>query len=362
MSTEADLTLKFLRVIHRWLGLILGVLVLAVALSGGILIFHDTILRYQWPQLAAPVRPGQEIVYPEILSQLERRFFEPGVALVKFPGHGMNAFRLWINDDSEALVHPTSGDIIARWAWNESVTSLLYELHAHFLAGDVGEQLIGWLGILLAGFVLSGFVLWWPARRAFRLRFVIPTTLSSRWLLRSHVATGIIFSAPILLFTLTGMTMVYYRPVATLLTSLFDSRPPVTPSARVAPSSQPRRPWHEILATLEGSLPDGKLVYYVPSRPDNAVMTFRKRMPGEWHPNGRSFVLINPYTGRVLQLIDARQQGFGMRLVEKLYPLHASKVGGWPYAVFALVTSGILASVAVTGCLSYFRRKAFRAR
>ena len=156
--------------------------------------------------------------------------------------------------------------------------------------------------------------------------------------------------------------MVYYRPVATLLTSLFDSRPPVTPSASVSPSSQPRRPWQEILATLAGTLPDGKLVYYVPSRPDNAVMTFRKRMPGEWHPNGRSFILVNPYTGRVLQAIDAREQEFGMRLVEKFYPLHAAKVGGWPYALFALATSGVLASVAVTGCLSYLRRKTFRAR
>jgi len=354
--------LNGLRIMHRWLGLFLGLFVLAVALSGGILVFHDPILRYKWPQLAAPVDAGQELVYPQVLSGLERRFAEPGIALIKFPDHGMNAFRLWLRDESEALAHPTSGGLIARWAWNQSFTSVLYELHAHFLAGDVGEQMIGWLGILVAGFVLSGLVLWWPARRAFRLRFLIPRTLSPRRLLQSHAAAGMIFSAPVLLFTLTGVTMVYYRPVATLLTSLFDSRPPVTPSARVSPSSQPRRPWQEILATLAETLPDGKLVYYVPSRPENAVMTFRKRMPGEWHPNGRSFILVNPYTGRVLQAIDAREQEFGMRLVEKFYPLHASKVGGWPYAVFALATSGVLASVAVTGCLSYLRRKTLRAR
>ena len=352
--------MNILRLIHRWFGLFLAVVVFAVALSGGILIFHDSILRFKWPELATPIKAGQALVYPEVLSQLERRFREPGVALIKFPDRGMNAFRLWIKDDSEALVHPTSGEIIARWAWNESFTSILFEFHANLLAGDVGERVIGWLGILLAGFVLSGLVLWWPARKAFRLRFIFPQTLSWNRLLQSHVAMGVIFSAPILLFTITGMTMIFYRPVATLLTSFFDSRPPMTPSARVLPTGQPMRPWHEILATLAGTLPDGKLVYYVPPRPDNGVMTFRKRVPGEWHPNGRSFILINPYTNDVLQFIDARQQQFGMRLVEKFYPLHAAKIGGWPYALFALVTSAVLTSVAITGCLSFFRRKTLR--
>lgn len=331
-----------------------------MALSGGILIFHDNILRFKWPELASPMRPGQELAYPEILSKLERRFREPGVALIKFPDQGMNAFRLWIKDDTEALVHPASGEIIARWAWNESFTSILYEFHAHLFAGDAGEQAIGYLGILLAGFAVSGFVLWWPRRRAFRLRFVFPSSLAPGRLLRSHAAMGVMFSVPILLFTITGMTMVFYGPVATLLTSLFDSRPPLKPSAKVMPSSQPMLPWKEILATLEETLPDGKLVYYIPPRPDNRVLTFRKRMPGEWHPNGRSFVLIHPHAGDVLQSIDARQQEFGMRLVEKFYPLHASKVGGWPYALFAFVTSAFLATVVITGYLSFFRRKSFQ--
>ena len=85
-------------------------------------------------------------------------------------------------------------------------------------------------------------------------------------------------------------------------------------------------------------------------------MTFRKRMPGEWHPNGRSFILLHPYTGAVLQTINARRQRLGMRLMEKAYPLHASKIGGVPYTLFALGTAGALIGLGVSGCLSYFLR------
>ena len=351
--------MNFLRLIHRWFGLSLGLVVIAMTLSGGVLIFHDAILRFKWPELATPIKSGQAHRYPEILAHVERQFREPGVALIKFPDQGMNAFRLWLKDDSEVLAHPVSGKIISRWAWHETLTSILFEFHANLLAGDIGEQVAGCLGILLVGFVVSGLVLWWPRRRTFRLRFVLPRALSSSRLMRSHAAMGVIFAAPILLFAITGVTLVFYRPVATLLTSLLDSRPPLTPSARVLPNNQSMRPWGEILRTLAETLPDGKLVYYIPPRPDNAVMTFRKRMPGEWHPNGRSFILINPYTNDVLQSIDARQQQFGMRLVEKFYPLHASKIGGWPYALFALLTAGTLIAAVITGYLSFFCRKTF---
>ena len=345
--------MKILRLLHRWLGLLVSLVVIAVALSGGILIFHDSILRTTWPVLAHPLQPGQEHAYPAVLTHVEQRFGDPGIQLIKFPDRGMNAFHLWLRDGSEALVHASSGHLISRWTWDETLPGVLFELHANLLAGESGEQVNGYLGLLIMGFVLSGLVLWWPQRRTFRLRFAVPQGTSSAHLIRTHSAIGVIFAAGILLFVLTGVTMVFYRPFMTAVTTVLDSTPPMVPVARVEPTDRPVRPWATTLETVAKTFPDGKLVYYIPPRPDNAVMTFRKRMPGEWHPNGRSFILVHPYTGEVLQTIDARQQQLGMRLMEKAYPLHASKVGGVPYTLLALCTSGALIALGVFGCLSY---------
>ncbi len=89
--------------------------------------------------------------------------------LIKFPDQEMNAFHLWLHDGSEALVHPVSGRLISRWTWDETLTGMLFELHANLLAGEVGEQVNGYLGLLILGFVLSGLILWWHQRRTFRL-------------------------------------------------------------------------------------------------------------------------------------------------------------------------------------------------
>ena len=351
-----NVRMKLLRLLHRWLGLLVSLVVIAVALSGGILIFHDLILRTTWPVLARPLQPGQERAYPTVLSHVERQFRGPAIQLIKFPDQEMNAFHLWMHDGSEAFVHPSSGRLITRWTWDETLTGMLFELHAHLLAGESGEQVNGYLGLLLVGFVLSGLILWYPQRQTFRLRFVIPRGMSSAHLIRTHSALGVIFAAGILLFVVTGVTMVFYRPFMAAVTGVLDSTPPMVPSATVKPTDQPVRPWTTILETVSTTFPDGTLVYYIPPRPDNAVMTFRKRMPGEWHPNGRSFILLHPYTGEVLQAIDARRQRLGMRLMEKAYPLHASKVGGPPYTLFALCTSVALIGLGVFGCLSYFFR------
>ncbi len=345
--------MNILRLLHRWLGLLVSLLVIAVALSGGILIFHDSILRMTWPGLAQPLKPGQEHAYPAVLAHVEQRFRDPGIQLIKFPDQGMNAFHLWMHDGSEALVHPSSGHLISRWTWQETWTGVLFELHENLMAGEPGEEVNGYLGLLVLGFVLSGLILWWPQRRTLRLRFVVPRSMSSAHFVRAHSAIGVIFAAGIVLFVLTGVTMVFYGPFMTAITAVLDSDPPMVSVARVEPTDQPVQPWTTVLDTVTKTFPDGKLVYYVPPRPDNAVMTFRKRMPGEWHPNGRSFILLHPYTGEVLQTIDARQQQLGMRLMEKAYPLHASKIGGIPYTLLALCTSVALIALGVLGCLSY---------
>ena len=345
--------MKTLRLLHRWLGLLVSLVVITVALSGGILIFHDSILRMTWPDLARPLQPGQAEAYPAILTRVEARFRDPGIQLIKFPDQGMNAFHLWLRDESEALVDPTTGQLVSLWTWKETWTGVLFELHANLMAGETGEQVNGYLGLLIVGFVLSGLVLWWPQRRTFQLRFAVPRAISSAQFVRAHSAIGVIFAAGILLFVLTGVTMVFYRPFMNAITTVLDPIPPVMPVARVNLTDQPVQPWAKIFDTVTKTFPDGKLVYYLSPRPDNAVMTFRKRMPGEWHPNGRSFILVHPYTGEVLQTIDARQQQLGMRLMEKVYPLHASKIGGIPYTLLALCTSGALIALGVLGCLSY---------
>jgi len=347
---------NFLRLFHRWLGLLLSLIVVAIAFSGGILIFHDAALRFSLPELTNPITSEQEHAYPTILTELEHRLPDASIRQIRFPMEDKNVFQVWLSDDSEAFVDPLSGEVITRWTWDESLMDILFEFHVHLFAGEVGEQINGIVGILVLSFVFSGFILWWPRRKKWGARTLMPQHASSFHFMRSHSVLAVIFSASILLIVATGITMVFNRPIVTAITSLLDSQPPTLPSATVTYVDQPIQSWTTILRTVRKTLREGQLISVQLPRKDNAVMTFRKRMPEEWHPNGRSFVLVNPYTGNVIQTIDAQQQEFGMRVTQKFYPLHASKIGGIPYTLVALSTSGALIIIGLFGIMSYISR------
>lgn len=341
-----------LRLIHQWVGLLLSVIIFAVAVSGAVLLFSEDLHRAVHPILAEPVTASLAD-YPDVLRQFETNATGAAPTLIKFPQPGMNAFHLWFNDASEAFIHPSNGAIIAHWYWHETLPSLLYELHANLLAGEAGELINGGIAFAVLFLAGSGVLLWWQHRNYFKLRFVVPYHFSSASILRSHAAIGVTGVILVTLFVSTGFLLVFYKPAALLLTGLVDDRPPGRPDVVVVPDGKPMRDWEQILAGVEMTFPEGRLVFYYPPGPDNAAMVFRKRLPGEWHPNGRSYIVVDPYQGEVVQAIDARREEAGARIMNTIYPLHAAKIGGPVYNSIALLSAIALALLSCTGIISY---------
>jgi uncharacterized iron-regulated membrane protein len=346
-----------LRLIHRWIGLIVALPIVLVSISGGLLVFRDSYYRARWPVVAREATATEHARQPEILAAIESTFGEQ-VRTIKLPRTGVNAFHVYLTSEREALVDPRSGKVIASWHWQEDPAAFLFQLHAHLLMGARGEILNGYLAVVLLFISISGILLWYPRRRAaFRLRHAVPTDLSGAALLKSHAASGVFLLLPIALFAATGVGLVFYEQVGAAAERLLNSTDAEVPTAAVAPRTDlPRADWTELLAAARTALPESGPTMCYPGRGDNVVFTCRKRLPGEWHPNGRSYVLIDPYTAEVLQTIDAREQGAGTRAMHALYPLHAAKTGGFWLAALAVVTGIGLAWLAIGGTWTYLTR------
>ena len=350
--------MTILRALHRWLGLGLAAIVVAVAASGGLLLFRDPYYRAVYPELGRPLGVVERAARAEALATIEARWRAGGIRLVKLPQPGVNAYHVWFADGSEAFVHPRTAAVIDRWRPSERLPALLFELHAHLLADRGGTVVNGIAALLVVFMALTGVLLWWPARRgAFRLRRLLPRRTAPGELLRSHAAVGAVAALPVLVFAATGALIVFDDPAAALMSAMLDRQPSLEPSARVVPRDTAHRPWSEILAALDRTFPDGRTVFFYPGGREDARLMFRKQLPGEWHPNGRSYVLVDPYSARVVQAIDARAQGTGTRLMHAIYPVHAAKVGGLPLVLLAAVASAALTWLAAGGAWAYLGRR-----
>ncbi len=350
--------MELLRRLHRWAGLAVGLVLGVVAASGGLLLFEADYHRARHPRLAAAVTPEERAGRGDALERLFAQVPPAEVRVVRFPDDGLNGFELWLADGSQALADPVTGALIERWTWRDSLPGFLFELHAHLLAGRTGHAVNGIVALGGVFFALSGVILWWPGRRSgYRLRRALPRGLGGVEWLRSHAASGVLLSAPLLLFAATGAALVFSAPTARALSALLDRTPPRVPDATVSLQPRPFRPWREVVAAAEAAFGAGEVVMLSPGRGDDAAVRVRKRLPGEWHPNGRSWVVIDPYEARVLQAIDAREQGAGTRLAHAIYPVHAAR--GTGSALFLPALLGALggAWLAAGGLAAWWLRR-----
>jgi uncharacterized iron-regulated membrane protein len=344
--------LPVLRLLHAWVGLVLSLALLVMALSGSLLVFRTEILRLTVPGAAARV-DSDPVALARAATAAEAAF-GPKVASMNFASPAFGLHQVNLTGGGGAYLDPATGRVVGRWAKNERFFDWLFDLHHHLLSGETGTRTAGWIGF--GGLVLSlvGIVLWIPARGSFRGR-VVPSSPKRPRLLAAHRDLGIL-AAPVLLIMLTcGAGLALPNQVRPLLAAAFGgaaeakAKPP-----KVAPAPAD---WPAALAAAHARFPDAELRMAVWPKKPGQPLQVRLRRPGEWHTNGRTSVSVDP-SGRVLAAVDAQALGRGARIYNGLWPVHASRVGGLPWKLLTLLGGLSLTALSLYGAVA-FAPKAF---
>jgi uncharacterized iron-regulated membrane protein len=157
----------------------------------------------------------------------------------------------------------------------------------------------------------------------------------------------------------TGASLVFPEAFQRAAYWVTGTRPPAPvprPSPVGASPARANLSADSLLAIAERAQPGGAVSYlYLPTAPGETFRV-RKRLPGEEHPNGKSFVHVEPTTGRVLAVQDGARASRGERLYSVLYPLHIGVLGGTATRALAGLTGLSLPLLAITGALAWWRR------
>src|SRR5690606_30633087 len=134
--------------------------------------------------------------------------------------------------------------------------------HRNFLLGK--ECLFGiecahyaaWVSLLALGISLIGAWLWWPMRRSFRARQLVPTSSERKSFYFSHMSGGIVLLVFILLMALTGASITFRSVTQNLLGVERDSPGRDKPTFEALPMD---KPWSAWLSAAQAQIPDGEL-------------------------------------------------------------------------------------------------------
>ena len=355
--------MRRLRILHRWLGLLLAAPVLVQGLTGAILAFAPSLSPAADPathtarhsvnrivaaaRATAPegMRPGR-YVPPE-------RDTPATVILVPRSGPTRGA--------GVALrVDPVTLAIVSTEPANAGPLGWLRRLHTNFLLEEWGGRHInGWIGLGLLLIAVLGVVLWWPRPGQWRAAFTIDRAARGwRFQRRLHGAAGGWTALMLLASAATGVALAFPQTTRAVLRiappSVQQIAPPIDPAAipdldRAVSAALDATPG----AHLRGILLPGRLT--------EAVRVLLGP-PGTAGAVSLVTVAVDPWTARVVQLQSLATQSAGERALRWTHDLHQA-IGLGPVWRAMTIAAGIAIPIfAVTGSAMWLLRQRNRRR
>jgi len=369
--------------VHMWIGLILGLLLAALGLSGSLLVYDDQIANLINPPPRAttageplPLSMIQDIAGETVGGHGQMQIFlpqGPGDAVsvrmggispmgnmpgMNMPGmdngerpHGGGHRREGGGEGRgmEIFIDPVSGEVLGtRTALLPPILTFAHQLHGNFLMGRDGRSLVvGWLGVAMLILGVSGLVLWWPRRGQWKYAFFVrPTARGLRFHRELHAATGIWIFFIFMAVSFSGVVLAWpqtmganppgFNPRAVPTVEATDGKRLGATEAVIAAS-----------AAVPGLSPRSVTI---PAQPDQAISV-------NYLSNGAigATVYVDPYRGKVISVRDP-----SANFMAWMRPVHQGSFQGslgpvWQFLVFL---SGLVPSLfVVTGMIMWWKKR-----
>jgi uncharacterized iron-regulated membrane protein len=224
--------------IHLWSGLILGLYIAVVCVSGSAVVFRNDIYDVLVAKLLVTPQ-GQPLSHDQLEMVLRRTY--PGFAIRELrPGRDRDEASEVVlargTSELSRLVNPYTGEdrgpAISQWF---RVMRWVSDLHGNLLLGPNGMSWNSIGGGLTALLCLTGLVVWWPGVANWRRNLVMRRGVGWKrmnWDL--HSAVGFWSFALVFMWGTTGFYFVYPQPFRAAIEIFTPINPP-----RLQSASQP---------------------------------------------------------------------------------------------------------------------------
>lgn len=347
--------------LHTWTGLTVGLAMLFLSVTGGLLVMRptfDDMLNRQLvsaPACAAPL-PLDALV--KIASAAHPGGKPALIEMTAGPGHSV---AVQFQDKDYVFVDPCAGRALGVQNEYGGFFGALDGLH-RFRFMENGRTVAGVLSAaVLLLLVIGGVVLWWPRSRAAvkgalvynrRLPGVART-------LSLHKVVGAYAAALLLLLTLTALPLSFQWAkdlVGAATGSSAENLPP--PAAPKLDPKAKRMKMQQAWAITQQAFPNLEWAALGYPKKKTPLISVEVRERGAPHKNAKSYLYLNPANG---QIVAQRHYASDVPLGRKAYlyilALHSGLVGGIPYQLALLLVCFSVPVQAYSGVVPYVRKK-----
>lgn len=348
--------------LHRYLGLLVGSILVIVGLTGSLLVFMPELDAQFIQHRFGTVIPQTQVVPVDQLVETVRATYtnhpDWKVGQVQMlPDHAFYTVRFNRPDETqwEVFVNPYTGKVIGDRQRETAFFSRVLDLHYTLLSGDIGIIIVGITALLLFILSMTGIVLW-PGWRKLISGFKIKWNAHPKRLNYDlHKVAGIVTAVFLGLTAFTGFCWNFHDQTYPIIyAATLTPKPPEVKST--AGNGKLPLSLSEALRQSELALP-GAITTFItlPTLPD-AVFEFYKRVP-EDSEDFNSYVKLDQYSGKVLDVQDSRVAKLGDRILNSFTPLHYGTFWGLPTRILYVFVGLVPTLLLITGFVMWGYRK-----
>ncbi|UYQ93646.1 PepSY domain-containing protein [Chitinophaga horti] len=364
---------KVIGKIHLWLGLVSGLVVFVVALSGCILAFEQEIKHSVFPYLTSKTQENAKLLPPSKLMEIAAPHV-PGKQpnFITYLGRDKSASVMFYGSEPveyyyQVFIDPYTGEVKKVWNEDEDFFHTMVHLHYNLLLPiEIGQQIVAGATLVFVIMLISGLVLWWPKNKsAAKQRFSIKWKAQWRRLNYDlHNVLGFYMMAIGLVLALTGLVWgyawfsnaLYY---ATSGGKQIEDR--IFTSDKSLASTKIAQPLDVLFEGLVAKSTKDEGIFFSPPLNDSATLSAGiNHRPGTYYK--QDVYTYDQYTLKPVPrggVFDGEyaSSSFADKLRRMNYDIHVGAILGLPGKILMFLASLICASMPITGIYIWWGRK-----
>lgn len=369
--------------LHLWLGLISGIVVVIVSITGCLFVFqkeiteivHKKELFITPPETNAQTLPlsvlkekaenelgkGHPVNFITAYSDPHRAWefmaYQPGNPnALTFPGS--------VKFYQSAFVNPYTGEITGHINYMHNFFVIVKYIHwSLYLSTKYGQPIVGWGTLIFVISLITGFIMWLPKRwNKKERRDSFTVRWKARWKRLNYDLHNVLGFYTIVIALILGFTGLVYSfqwfKSAVYTTASLSAKPPALKTYVSDPSSlsDPTDPLSKAFLLSRNKYPNAKRYGINTPATDKGTIIVRAYNQKEVYYDFNT-AYFDQYTGKELGHRAYQEMNNGEKLIAMNYDIHVGAIGGLAGKIIAFLVSLVCASLPITGFIIWLGKK-----
>lgn len=345
---------RFFFQVHLILGLLSGLVVFIVSITGATYAFEEEFRNIIYKDVLFVENQTTRKPIAELIKNAKEEYPKPGIKNIKIKNDPNSSVEIILKNKQSILVNPYTGKVLGTFNKETDFFGVVLKIHRSLYLDDAGKIITGTSATIFIFMLISGIILWWPKNKALlKQKFSIAKNVA--WKKKNYDLHSVLgfYASWIIIFTaLTGIVWSFKWAENTMYWMNGSQKEETKYYSEYIEDG--KRLAIDKVIERAGSLYSNSNDCFI-NVPEDSIgvyrITLRYDEGGFYKKSDQLF--FEQYTGELLKAKLYENSSQGDKLKATNYDIHTGKVFGLVGQIIVFLAALISASLPITGFMMW---------